>query len=547
MSQSEPDTIIINANVVTLDALTPRAGALLIHGGRIRGLGSAAEIRALAGKDTRVIDAGGRLVLPGFQDTHIHLQDSGIRHAFDVDLEGLRSVEELQARLAAFAASQTRQPWIKGHGWYSGIFHERNLTRDVLDQVVSDRPVYLFSSDYHSAVINSKACELTGLTSDVADPENGYFSRDDKGRPTGMLNEMAMQWVLERMPETPDSDYEEGVRWGQAHANRHGITGVLDALVRDRHLRVYSALEKRGELTVRIASTALVEPSDTVEGALERTEAFRRAYHSDMLKCHSAKFFLDGVFENRTAAMIDDYQDAQGGNAPVMFGENHLRELFIAFDAARFQIHCHVIGDKAARAALDGLEAAREVNGAWPSLHQLAHVQSVRPEDFPRFGRLGVMANIQSLWARREPSVTDVAEPMVGPEMAKWMYPFRSLIENGAGYALSSDWGVSTLNPFPIMQTAITRQPPEKGRDYPVHLPEQRMTLEECIKGYTIHAAQAAWRERDTGSLSLGKYADLIVLDRDLFSIDVYDIADTQVMMTMLGGREVYREKAFAG
>lgn len=542
-----PDLIVINANIRTMDPLKPQAQALAAQGGRVAALGTTSEIEALAGKATRVIDAGGRLVLPGFQDTHIHLQDSGMRHALDVDLEGARTVEELQRLLAVFARSKPERDWIKGHGWYSGIFGEHNLTREVLDAVVPDRPVLLFSSDYHSAAINSKACERVGLDKTVADPENGRFARDQSGRPTGMLHELAIEWVRERMPKVPDADWEEGVRFGQALANRNGFTGVLDASVTERYLRVYRAVEQSTGLTVRVASTALVKPTDTVDGALQRIEALRRDFASPMLKVHSAKFFIDGVLENRTAAMIEDYHDAQGGNAPVMFGENHLRELFIAFDAARFQIHCHVIGDKAARVALDALEAARDINGAWPSLHQLAHVQCVDPDDIPRFARLGVMPNIQPLWARNEASVTDVAIPMAGPRMARWIYPFRSLIDAGATCALSSDWGVSTLNPFKIMQTAITRQPPSKGRDYPPFLPEECMTLDECIKGYTVNAAAAAWRSADTGSLEFGKYVDLIILDRDLFTIDPYDIADTQVMLTLLGGREVYRHENFNG
>ena len=190
-----------------------------------------------------------------------------------------------------------------------------------------------------------------------------------------------------------------------------------------------------------------------------------------MLRVHSAKFFLDGIFENRTAAMLADYSDAIGGNAPVMFGENHLRELFIRFDAARFQIHAHVIGDKAARAGLDALQAAREVNGAWPSLHQLAHLQSIDPADIPRFRELGVVANIQPLWARNEPSVTDVAMPMVGQERTRWLYAFKSLLDAGAPFTLSSDWGVSTLNPFKIIETAITRQPPGKENSHPAFHP----------------------------------------------------------------------------
>jgi predicted amidohydrolase YtcJ len=542
-----PDLVLIDGNIRTMDPLKPMVTALASRDGRIVALGSTSEIKALAGKATRVIDAGGRLVLPGFQDTHIHLQDSGTRHALDADLAGMRSIAQLQEALGRFAASNADRDWVRGHGWYSGIFGEHNLTREVLDQVVPDRPVLLFSSDYHSAAINSKACERIGLDKSVADPENGRFARDKSGKPTGMLHELAIEWARERMPEIPDSDWEEGVRFGQALANRNGFTGVLDALVTERHLRVYRAVEKSSGLTVRVASTALVEPSDGVDKALERIEGFRRDFASPMLKVHSAKFFLDGVLENRTAAMLEDYHDDEGGNAPVMFGENHLRELFIAFDAARFQIHCHVIGDKAARVALDALEAARDVNGAWPSLHQLAHVQCVDPDDIPRFAQLGVMPNIQPLWARNEPSVTDIAVPMAGPRMARWIYPFRSLIDAGATCALSSDWGVSTLNPFKIMQTAITRQPPGKGRDSPAFLPEERMTLDECIKGYTVNAAAAAWRSADTGSLEFGKYADLIVLDRDLFAIDPYDIAGTQVMLTLLAGREVYRHTEFAG
>jgi predicted amidohydrolase YtcJ len=540
-----PDLVLINGNIRTMDPLKPAVSALASRAGRIVALGSTSEIGALADKATRIIDAGGRLVLPGFQDTHIHLQNAGTRHALDVDLARARTIAELQQMLGRFAQSKPARQWIKGHGWHSGIFGEHNLTREVIDQVVPDRPVLLFSSDYHSAAMNSKACERVGLDKSVADPANGRFARAGNGQPTGMLHEHAIDWVRERMPQTPDADWHEGVRFGQALANRNGFTGVLDALVTERHLRVYRAVERSTGLTVRVASTALVEPSDTVSGALARIKGFRRDFASPMLKVHSAKFFLDGVLENRTAAMLEDYHDDAGGNAPVMFGENHLRELFIAFDAARFQIHCHVIGDKAARAALDALEAARDVNGAWPSLHQLAHVQCVDPDDIPRFAKLGVMPNIQPLWARNGPSVTDVAVPMVGPRMARWIYPFRSLIDAGASCALSSDWGVSTLNPFHIMQTAITRRPPGKGRDYPPLLPEECMTLDECIKGYTVNAAAAAWRSSDTGSLEFGKYADLIVLDRDLFAIDPHDVADTHVLLTLLGGREVYRHECF--
>lgn len=539
-----PDLIVINANIVTMDPLTPRTEALAVRRGRVVALGSDEDICAMAGAYTCIIDAGGRLVLPGFQDTHIHLQDSGQGYGQNADLSEARTIDELVAAMKAFGASHNR-PWVDGVGWYTGIFTDDNLNRHVLDRAVPDRPSFILASDGHNACLNSLACEYLGLVKGIADPPNGHFVRDADGVPTGMLHEDAIKWADERMPQPSDEDFAFGVRYAQALANRHGITGVLDASVGERHVRVYDQLNKAGGLTVRVGATARVEPHEATDAALARISAYRAAHQSKMFRVHSAKFFLDGVLENRTGAMIDDYSDTLGGNAPLMFGDEQILDLFTAFDSARFQIHVHAIGDKAVRAALDGFEKARDANGRWPSLHQLAHIQCIDPDDIPRFRELGVMANIQALWARHEPSVTDVALPMVGEERGKWMYAFRSLIDAGAPYALSSDWGVSTLNPFEIIQTAITRQPPAREADHPVFLPEQRMTREECIKAYTIHAAEAAWRSADTGSLSVGKYADLIVLDRDILNCDVYEIGATQVLLTLLGGKEVHRHHGF--
>jgi len=535
-----PELIVLNGNIVTMDPLAPRVSALAVTAGRVSALGFDAEIRSLAGPATDIIDAGGRLVLPGFQDTHIHLQDSGQAYGQNANLEAPRTVDELVSALKAFGDSHAGD-WVNGVGWYTGIFTDANLTRHVLDRAVPDRPSFILASDGHNGCLNSRACALLGLVKGIADPFNGHFVRDDDGVPTGMLHEDALDWARDRMPALSDDDYADGVRYAQALANRHGITGVLDASINERHARVYAGLEGRGELTVRVAATAKVESYETTERALRRLEKLRAAHQSSMFHVHSAKFFLDGVLENRTAAMIEDYSDALGGNAPLMFLYPQIRELFTVFDAARFQIHVHVIGDMAVRAALDGLEAARKANGRWPSLHQLAHIQCIDPADIPRFRELGVVANVQALWARHEPSVTDVALPMVGEERGRWMYAFRALIDAGAGYALSSDWGVSTLNPFEIIETAVTRQPPGRPQTHPVFLPEQRMTREECVKAYTIHAAEAAWRAADTGSLSPGKFADLIVLDRDIFTCDAHAIGDTQVLLTLLAGRTVHR------
>ena len=544
--EHQPDLIVYNADIRTMDPLQPRAQALAAKNGRVVALGSNEDIRDLANGGCRRVDAGGRLVLPGFQDTHIHLQDSGTGFSTSVNLERARTVDQLQSLIREFAASRNDH-WVRGTGWYSGIFGAHNLTRQVLDAAVPDRPVFIFASDGHNAAINTKACEELGLDASVADPFGGQFVRDDKGVPTGLAYELAIEWIRSRMPKLPLDAYFDGVRYGQKLANRHGITGVLDALVRERHMVVYRGLADKDDLTVRLRATAIVNPGDSVKDSLERVSTLRRETRSENVHVHSAKFFLDGVIENRTAAMIEDYSDPVGGNAEIMFDEELLRELFIAFDAARFQLHVHVIGDRATRVALDDIEAARKINGAWPSLHQLAHVQLIDPDDIPRLRKLGVVTNMQPLWARNEPSVTDMALPLIGEKRGRWMYPWRTIVDSGAPYAVSSDWGVSTLNPFKIMQTAVTRQPDKVKADFPVFVPEERMTREQVVRGYTTKAAEAAWRADETGSLTPGRYADLILLDRDIFSVDAYEIGGTQVDLTLLGGREVHRSESFSG
>ncbi|MCB2110889.1 MAG: amidohydrolase [Defluviimonas sp.] len=534
------DTIVINADIRTMDVITPMARALAIRGGRIVAVGSQDEIEALAGPATEVIDAGGHLVLPGFHDTHLHVQDGGQHYSESADLSDARTPDELVATLTAFAASHERD-WVLGAFYYSGVFGEHNLDRRLLDRAVPDRPCLIMASDGHNGCINSAAMERVGLTAATPDPENGHFVKDAAGLPTGLLYERATSWVEDRMPAPSDDDYAEGVRFALSHANRHGITSVLDASVGERHARVYRRLAAEDGLTARVIATARVDASETTGAALARLEALRRDCQFPMFRIHSAKFFLDGVIENRTAAMIAPYSDAEGGNAPLMFSPNQINDMFVAFDAARFQIHVHAIGDLAVRAALDGMAAARAANAPWPSWHHIAHVQCIDPADIPRFAELGVVANVQPLWARHEPSVSDVALPMVGPGRGRWMYAFRSLRDAGALLTMSSDWTVSTLNPFEIIETAITRQPPERPRDHPVFLPDERLTIEDCVVAYTINAARAGWREAETGSLTPGKWADLIVLDRDIFDCDVHEIGDTQVRLTLLAGRVVHR------
>jgi predicted amidohydrolase YtcJ len=308
--------------------------------------------------------------------------------------------------------------------------------------------------------------------------------------------------------------------------------------------RIYARGEAEGRLTLRVAGTALVTEADTPESAVARLTALRAAHPGPDFHVHSAKFFMDGVYENRTAAQLTPYADPEGGNAPCMFGLDATKALMTALDAARFAIHVHVIGDAAARRAIEGLEAARAVNGPWPAQHQLAHLQLVDPADFSRLQDLAT-ANVQPLWARFEPPYSDPSLAMIGP--ARWpdTYAFRKMLDAGADWCLSSDWPVSTLNPFEIIETAITRQKRLDDDPQDPFCPEEALTIEECVLGYTTQAARACWRESYTGMLRPGFSADLVVLDRDIFAVPAQEISQTQVLLTLFRGREVWCDPAF--
>jgi predicted amidohydrolase YtcJ len=530
-----------------MDTARPRAEALAIRDGRILALGSTAEIRGLATQSTNVIDAGGRLVLPGFQDAHVHLLLGGADLVTSAQLYLVTTVGELQSVLRAHAENHRSLTVVQGAGWQPGLFGEHNLTRHVIDAVVPDRPCLIIDSSGHNACLNAAAMAMIGLAKGTPDPVNGHFVIDGSGEPTGMLHEDAIFWAIDRLPALSDADYEAGLRAGQAHANAHGITGIIDPRVTGLEARIYGAGAARGELTLRVSGAALVKESDTPATAVERLTALRKQHPGPDFWVQSAKFFLDGVFENRTAALLDPYADAQGGNCDVMFQPEQVNQLFAALDAARFQIHVHVIGDRATRVALDGLEAALGANGRWPSLHQLAHLQLVHPDDFARIGALGAMANIQTLWARLDPMIPDVALDMVGSARRSQVYAFRRMLDAGAPYCLSSDWSVSTLDPFAIMETAVTRQARLVDGAREPFLPGEALTIEEALLGYTAHAAAACWRGDSTGRLLPGFSADLIVVDRDLFVVPPHEIGDTRVLLTLFKGQEVHRHGDFAG
>lgn len=541
------ETLIVHGRIRTMDPAQPMAAAMLIRNGSIVALGPSAKLRRMASAQAHVIDAGGRLVLPGFQDAHVHFLSGGTDLATSAPLYEVKTLPELATTMAGHAARHPALPLVIGAGWQPGLFGDHNLTAAAIDAATGDRPAVLYDSSFHNACLNSAALRLAGIGDDTPDPPNGHFVRDASGAATGMLHEDAIKWALDRLPQLSDADYMAGLMAAQAHGHAHGLTGVLDPRVEELESRIYSRAMAENLLTIRVAGAALVRESDSVESALTRLLAMRAAAPGPMFHIHSAKFFMDGVFENRTAALLAPYADTAGGNAPCMFGQAQTLALMTALDAARFQIHVHVIGDAALRRSLDGFEAARAANGAWPGLHQLAHLQLVDPADAPRLSALGAMANIQPLWARYDPVVPDIALDMIGAERQPLTYPFRSLLDMGTATCLSSDWPVSTLNPFEIIETAVTRQARLADGPKDPFQPQERLTVEDCVLGYTVQAAAACWRGDYTGRLKPGFSGDAIILDQDIFACPPWKISDTKVLLTLFQGREIYRAGWFAG
>lgn len=543
MSQTA-EMIITNANIHTMDDHCPRADAIAIRDGRILAVGTNKDIEAFADEKTRRVDAQGNLMLPGLQDTHVHFQLSSADLYHNAALYDAKTLDELLTIIRDFAQANPEKPWIRGVGFSSARFNPEQLTKELLDSVTDGRPALMFASDYHNGWANSAAFEAAGVRPGSSEPENGNYVRLADGTPKGWLIEDAI-WAMGRIaPSYSDADYLEAMAHYSKVFNSRGITGVLDAMVSRNYMKNYQASYDRGDLTLRVRATSKVFAHKPLAEQLSELIDLRNTYHGDRVSLHSAKFFLDGVLENGTAVLLEPRSD-NGGNAELMFTQEQINEFFAAFDRERFQLHVHSIADGAVRAAVDGIEYAQQQNGSWDARHQLAHLQVVDPADIPRFRQLGILANFQTLWAQPNPEADEIVDAMLGEKRTQWTYPIGEFIRQGVTCMISSDWGVTTFEPFQIMQCAVTRQSPITGEAGPAHTPQHRISIEDAVKGYTINAAHAAWRDDCTGSLSVGKYADLIILDRDLFSISPYEIAETQVLLTLLEGREVHRHQQF--
>ena len=536
------ELILRGAAVYTVDGARSWAEAVGISKGRIVFVGPDASASPWIGPSTKVLNLAGKMVLPAFHDSHVHPVSGGVE-ALECNLNGLTTQAAILDKIRSYAAANPRAAWIRGGGWDLTVFPEGNPSKALLDSVVSDRPAYLSASDGHSVWVNSKALSLAKVTKATPDPPYGRIERDAAGQPSGTLREDAADLVAKHLPKRSPKEFTDGLAEGLRIANSLGLTSLVEASASEEDLEAYAALERQGKLTARVLASLHVN-TDKGVAEVPRLNALRRKYAKGRVRTNAVKIFADGVLETRTASVLEPYAGFPGDRGKPNLQPAAFQALATALDKEGFQVHVHAIGDRAIRDAFDAFEAARKANGPRDSRHHIAHIELFDPVDIPRFRKLGVIANFQPLWANGDKYITELTEPKLGPERSRWLYPIGSVLESGGEFAFGSDWSVSSMNPLEGMQVAVTRRELGKGAG-PAWIPEERIALPDAIAAYTIRGAYLDFSEKETGSIEVGKLADLVVLDKNLFELPPSRISEAKVLLTLLEGKEVYRAPGF--
>ena len=533
------DIVFRGGPVYTVDSSNPRATAVAVTGTRIVYVGDDAGADTLIGPKTRVIELQGRMLLPAFHDSHVHPLTAGLRLS-ECALDDLTTPAQVADSIARCAKARPNDSWFRGHGWQLPVFPHANPSRALLDSLIPDRPAYVRAADGHSAWVNSRALALAHVTARTKDPVNGRIERDASGNPSGTLREGAADLVSAYLPKTTAEERVNGLVRAVALANSLGIVALQEASADSDILAAYHTLDQRGSLNARAVASIYVDPAAGT-AQIPRMMRLRTQFDGHRLRVRGAKIFADGVIEAHTSALLEPYIDTHD-RGPANLPPAAFDSLAIALDKAGFQIHVHAIGDRAVRMALDAIEAAQRANGAHDARDHIAHLEMIDTLDLPRFKALGVYANFQALWAFRDSYIKDLTEPVLGPERSSRLYPMGSVAAAGGTIVGGSDWGVSSLNPLEAIEVGVTRCDPAATTACTPWLPRERVSLEQMIAAYTIVGARLAFDEKVTGSIAVGKAADLVVLDHDLFAIPPADISRTRVLLTLLDGHDVYRD-----
>lgn len=540
---SPADRVFMNATVYTVDDERSWAEAAAIRDGKIVYVGDNAGAMEWAGNETEVLDLDGKMLLPGFHDSHVHIL-IGIYTDEHCDLQLLETVDAVVERLQECVALEGfgEDRWIDGGGWLDHLFPEANPHKEILDELFPDRPVYLESSYGHSAWANSRALEIAGIHIETLNPPAGVIERDtDTGKATGTLRDSAMMLVRDIMPELTLEQRIYTVRAAVAYAQSYGITAVIEPGLDGELLAPVVALADRGEFDLR-AMVALSpinwqpgEFGDEVYDMLEQREQWRRPN----INVDSIKIYMDGVIEYGTAAMLEPYDEAKWGDGLRFYLQAEVDQYLTRFDAMGINIQVHAIGDAGIRMALDGFEAMRRANGHSDNRHQIVHLQLIDDAEIARFGELDIGANFQGLWAYPDESVVDLAFPAIGVERSMRTYPIARVAQAGGRIVGGSDYFVTSIDPLLAIEVALTRQDPDTNGGPSLNADES-VDLDTMIAAYTINGAYQMALDDVQGSIEVGKRADLVVLDRNLFDIPASEISEASVVMTIFDGRTIY-------
>lgn len=539
------DLVIKNARVYTVDTQRPWAQAVAVKGDRIVWVGDETGVTSQVGPATRVIDAGGKMLLPGFIDSHFHVLLGGNPDVLRI--VGGNSLKEIQQQVRDFAKQHPALPWIEVEGWNYSAFPGGTLpTAKDLEGLTGGRPAFLVAYDYHTIWMNREAMREFGITRKT---DKVIFAekveKDPNGEPTGIvtgfgstgLSEDAEVELRKHLPSHADGQVERGVQWNMNQAVKVGITTIMDPQSYLEDLDIYERLRQQGKLPARL-QVALFHRRGTTEATLQKFDEARQKYDDDWLRVAAVKLYIDDVIEPHTAALLEPYADRPGTRGELDYPPDEFKDVVARLDRMKFQVFVHSIGDRGIRTALDAIEFAEKQNGPRDRRDELIHIECLNGQDIPRFKQLGVIACMQPRHCA--PDITGQWAKAVGPQRWKYAWAFRSLRDSGATLAFASDWNVAEMEPLIGIYTAVTR----KGLDgKPDHgwVPEQTIDLETAIRGYTINGAYANFVEQNRGSITPGKYADLVMISDDLFQIPADKIKDAKAVWTMVGGKEVWK------
>ena len=544
---AEPaDTVYRHGRIYTVDGQNRWAEAVAIKDGRFTAVGPEAEVAALIGPHTRVVDLSGRMVMPGIHDMHIHPVEGGFQQLVECTFPFSTPLADIVAKVRACAAKTSKGTWIRGGQWAAETLETPTPpTLAMLDAATPDNPVFLIDSTYHNAWVNSRALKALGIDAATLDPKGGVIVRDTKSQaPTGILFDNAAYFAMKRLPKRSDADYQAAIKWSVARLNALGVTAMKDALADGYAVRAYAALDRAGELNLRVATS---RPWRATWTETDAEEARNRAHWADdetpRVRTGFAKIFVDGIPPTRTAVMLEPYlpdaKHSPGFKGEPQHSQADLDAALVELDKLGLTVKLHATGDGSARAALDAIAAARKANGNSGLRHEVAHAELVDPLDIPRFKAMDAVAELSPILWYPSPLVHVMAQ-VIGRERANKFWPIKSMLDAGVTMIYGSDWPsvVPTPSPWPGIEAMVTRRDPY-GEAPGALAPEQAIGLADALIIFTRNGAQAMRMQHDSGSIEVGKSADLIVLDQNLFEIAPEKISDTQVLETVFEGRVV--------